>query len=285
MENDPTEATEAPRKGVRPVEYILINGAGPEFVSGEVVEEALSCISVNGEELATFMCSPTNLDQLAIGFLYNEGLIDSYDEVASVHISESSCVDIFLTHEIRRPERKIITAGCGGGVTFDDLSGEHDPLASSLTADPETLAALMKSLHAGAELYRRSRGIHTAVLASGKDVLLQVEDVGRHNCIDKLAGAALQANIPTRDRILLSSGRISSEMLNKARRMEIPLICSRTSPTSLSIALADAWNITIVAYLRGNQMRVYTHPHRIPEHGSIQTDHRDPRNGNDQLDN
>jgi FdhD protein len=90
-----------------------------------------------------------------------------------------------------------------------------------------------------------------------------VEDIGRHNCLDKLQGAALLAGIPTRDRILLSSGRISSEMINKARRLETPIVCSRTSPTSLSVALAEAWNITIVAYLRQDRMRVYTHPERV----------------------
>jgi FdhD protein len=209
------------------------------------------------------MCSPTALDQLAIGFLYNESLIQGIDEIASVHISENNCADVWLTHEFQKPERKIITAGCGGGITFDDLSKEHAPLESNLEAKTDDLSALMKRLHQGAALYQRSRGIHTAVLATGTEILLQVQDVGRHNCIDKLTGAALQSGIDTKDKILLSSGRISSEMLNKARRMGIPLICSRTSPTSLSVALAEAWNITIVAYLRGQKMRVYTNPQRV----------------------
>ncbi len=115
----------------------------------------------------------------------------------------------------------------------------------------------------GAELYQQARGVHTAVLATHEQILLQVEDVGRHNCLDKLIGAVLQQSVLTKGRILLSSGRISSEMINKARRMGIPIICSRTSPTSLSVALAEAWNITIVAYLRQNKMRIYTHPERI----------------------
>lgn len=270
-------------KGIRPAGYTLINGATPITVDGEIVEEALACISVNGKELATFMCSPTNLDQLAIGFLYNEGLIESIAEVASVHISDHSCVDLWLTHEISEPERRIVTAGCGGGVTFDDLTNEHRPLDSAVSADVETLALLMKSLHAGAELYRRSRGIHTAVLADNNSVLLQVEDVGRHNCIDKIAGAALQAGIDTESKILLSSGRISSEMLNKARRMGIPIVCSRTSPTSLSVGLAEAWNITIVAYLRGNQMRIYTHPERLSGLETMDFENRKPTDGNDQF--
>jgi FdhD protein len=165
--------------------------------------------------------------------------------------------------EFERPQRQIITAGCGGGVTFDDLSQQYEPLVSELTAAPEELASLMRELHLGATLYQQARGIHTAVLAERAQVLLQVEDIGRHNCLDKLQGAALLAGIETRHRIVMSSGRISSEMLNKARRMGVPIVCSRTSPTSLSVALAEAWNMTIVAYIRQDRMRVYTHPERI----------------------
>jgi FdhD protein len=256
--------------GVRPAHYISLNGGEPLPVDGAVIEEALACISVNGEELATFMCTPRDLTELALGFLYNEGIITGLDDVRAHHISKSgTCVDVWLhTVEFQPPRRSIITAGCGGGLTFNDLSDVYEPLASDLRATPEQLAALMRRLHLGAELYQTARGVHTAVLADpgppgDERLLLQVEDIGRHNCLDKLQGAALLAGIPTRDRILLSSGRISSEMINKARRLETPIVCSRTSPTSLSVALAEAWNITIVAYLRQDRMRVYTHPERV----------------------
>ncbi len=249
--------------GVKPARYLSLNNGQPQAIDGQVVEESLSCFSVNGIELATFMCSPTDLDLVAIGFLYNESLIKSLDEIASLHVSENHCVDIWLHHEFERPERLIVTAGCGGGQTFDDLTAEHPALQSKTQAAAEHLAACMRELHLGASLYQQARGIHTAALADENGLLLQVEDIGRHNCLDKLAGAALKSGIPTGDRILLSSGRISSEMLNKARRLGTPILCSRTSPTSLSIALAERWNITIVAYLRQSRMRIYSHPQRV----------------------
>ena len=141
---------------------------------------------------------------------------------------------------------------------------EHNLLNLLAQQNRQTpLAELMRQVHLGAELYQRARGIHTAALATPEQLLIQVEDIGRHNCLDKLAGAALQAGINTRDCIILSSGRISSEMLNKARQLEVPIVCSRTSPTSLSVSLAEAWNMTIVAYLRQDRMRVYTHPARV----------------------
>lgn len=251
--------------GITPVSYTSLGAGEALAVEGAVPEETLACISVNGQELATFMCSPTNLDALALGFLYNENIIHSAAEVRSLRVSPaSSCVDVWL-HDtsVELPHRAIVTAGCGGGVTFDDLSQQHKPLHSTLRVGASELAELMREMHLGAMLYREARGIHTAALARDGRILLQVEDIGRHNCLDKLVGVALQQGLATRDGVLFTSGRISSEMLNKARRMETPVICSRTSPTSLSVALAESWQITIVAYLRQNRMRVYTHHERV----------------------
>lgn len=251
--------------GVQPVEYVNVNGDRTQAIAGEVVAEAQICISVNGEEIATFMASPRDLEQMALGFLANEGLIEGLADVRHIDVSKNAaCADVWL-HDtsFEKPRKFIITAGCGGGVTFDDLSAQHEPLVSDLTATPAQLAGLMRQMHLGATLYRRARGIHTAVLAGHDDILLQVEDIGRHNCLDKLRGAAILDELETADRILLSSGRISSEMINKARRLETPIVCSRTSPTSLSVSLAEAWNMTIVAYLRQDRMRIYTHPERI----------------------
>ncbi len=253
------------QNGIQPVHYLNLNGGSPKEMEGEIAEEALACISVNAKELATFMVSPTDLDKLALGFLYLEGLIQSIDEVRELRVSAGkTCVDVWLHKmDFEPPKRAIITAGCGGGVTFDDLSAQRSPLDVDLQAAPQQLAGLMRQMHLGAEMYQRARGIHAAALADHERILLQVEDVGRHNCIDKLAGAALQAGLPTRGKILLSSGRISSEMINKARRLETPIVCSRTSPTSLSIALADAWNMTLVGYMRQDRMRIYTHAERL----------------------
>jgi FdhD protein len=253
--------------GARPIQYVTIGPGGPQAIDGEVVEEAQVCISVNGEELATFMCTPRDLEAMALGFLANEGIINNLDEVRHLHISQqNSCVDVWLQDASRElPQRRIITAGCGGGITFDDLSQRYAPLRSGLVATTGQLAGLMRQMHLGAELYQRARGIHTAVLTTPQQILLQVEDIGRHNCLDKLRGLALQQGLETQGRILMSSGRISSEMINKARRLGTPIVCSRTSPTSLSVALAEAWHITLVAYLRQDRMRVYTHPERLEE--------------------
>lgn len=243
--------------------WVSVDGNRGRLVAGAVVEEAQACLTVNGFELANFMCSPLQLEWLALGFLYNEGIIDTIETVASIHRSKANCIDIWLKHDFEPPKRMIITAGCGGGVTFDDLSAKHEPLQSDMKVSAETLCGLMKAMFADADLYKQARGIHTAALATSQTILLQVEDLGRHNTIDKIAGAVLKQRLQSHDRILLTSGRISSEMLNKARRLRTPVICSRTSPTSLTLKLAEAWGITVIGYLRQNKLRAYTHPQRI----------------------
>ena len=143
------------------------------------------------------------------------------------------------------------------------ITESYPPLASEFRSEAAVVVAGMRGLQGAARLYRLVRGVHCAVLADGDGVLLGAEDVGRHNAVDKIAGLALQAGIDTRDRLLLTSGRISSEMLAKARRMAIPLVASRTAPTSTALRLADAWGICVAGYVRRGGMRVYTHGWRL----------------------
>ena len=250
--------------GIRPASYAVYQHDAREEVEGGVIEEAQVCIFVNGQELATFMCSPIALEDLAFGFLKSEGIIDSLQDVRHYRLAASgTCVDIWLNKDFTPPSRKIITAGCGGGVTFDDLQQERAPLDSTLTVTPDQVSELMATMHQNAELYREVRGVHTSALCDANGLILLAQDIGRHNTIDRLWGMALRQNVDTAGKILVASGRISSEMLSKAAKMGVPIVISRTSPTSLSVDLATAWNITVVGYCRGNKFRVYTAPQRI----------------------
>ncbi len=263
------DMTEEHCEGTTQADYITVTRRGAQPVSAEVISERLVSIFVNGQELATIMCSPCQQDMLALGFLANEGLIGSLDEVRALHVCPSgACVDVWLNRaDFSPPRRAILTSGCGGGVTFDDLSGMFEPLQSEVRVSADRLWALMDALGQAAELYSRARGVHSSALSDGERLLLVAEDVGRHNTLDKLRGLALQRSLDPRDHILLTTGRISAEMISKARRMGVPVVCSRTSPTDLSVRLAHEWNITLVGYLRRNSMNLYTHPVRILNHG------------------
>ena len=250
--------------GVAPTVYQQISDHGWETIEGGVPREAALSIYVNGFELATMMCSVVQQDALAVGFVANEGMIESLDEVRVLHLcTQGTCVDLWLSHAVERPERTIITTGCGGGVTFEDVTAQREPLSSELDVTPTQIVQLMRRLNGAAKLHREVGGMHTSALSDGEELLFVAEDVGRHNTIDKLRGLALMHGASTQDRILLSSGRISSEMLLKAARMGAPVVVSRTSPTSLSVALARAWNITLVGYVRGGRMSVYAGEQRI----------------------
>lgn len=270
--------------------YIEFDGQQAVAVRRPVIAETPWALFINGREWLTFMCSPVGLHQLALGFMLSEGLIAGLSDLwkLKVHLDEhrvymlfpeaaidgelhmNSCEESVGSIDVRLrrpppppPERRILTSGCGGGVTFDDLSGDRPPLQSDLRVTPAEISALMRQLNEAATLYRSSRGVHTSALAGAGELLAVAEDVGRHNTLDKLRGSALLGGISTRDKVLVSSGRISSEMITKARKMEVPVVVSRTSPTLMSIRLAQAWNITLVGYVRGRQMRIYTGAERV----------------------
>ena len=259
--------------GVVPFEYQRLDGDWAE-VAGEVIEEAFVSIFVNGQELATIMSTPRDQDKLALGFLRNENIIEGLDDVRAVHICPSgSCVDVWLRHgEFKPPQRRILTSGCGGGVTFTDLAETLPPLESGVCMPAATVSALMIEMQRGGTLYARSRGVHTAGLALGAELRAVAEDVGRHNTLDKLRGDFMLRGLDPRDHILLTTGRISSEMISKAARMGCPIVASRTSPTSMSVWLAREWNITLCGYVRRGRMNVYAHPERLENNGTASND-------------
>jgi FdhD protein len=251
--------------GALPYQYIEVDGTDVTTIAGGVIDERYLSIYVNGAELATMMCSPLDHEALALGFVYNEGVINSLADVGYLKRNVSgSVVDVFLNHsDFSPPRRLIITSGCSGGITTQDLTATYPPLETDFATTPTVLQERMRDLQGAARLYNLVRGVHAAILASTDELLVSAEDVGRHNAVDKVTGKALQAGIDTRDKLLLTSGRISSEMLSKARRMGIPIVASRTAPTSMTVQMAQVWNICVVGYLRRGSLRVYTHPQRL----------------------
>ncbi|MCK5647075.1 MAG: formate dehydrogenase accessory sulfurtransferase FdhD [Anaerolineales bacterium] len=233
-------------------------------IEAAVIEEAIITIYVNGTELATIMATPKDQTNLAMGFLKNEGLISEMQEIENIYVTHTGCcIDVWLNHSITKPDRVIITSGCGGGITFQDPSHELEPLSTDCYISPEELFHRFQELHQPGSLHAEVRGVHTAGLTDGSSILAVAEDVGRHNTIDKLLGYCLKEGIATEGRILLTTGRMSSEMLRKGALMGCPIIASRNSPTSMSVEMALAWNITLVGYVRRSTLRVYANPGRL----------------------
>jgi len=236
----------------------------------QMTTEALCTIEVNGQSWVTLLCSPHDLDHLAIGFLFDAGVIESAEEVRDVRvIGGSKELETLVQVDLRRqrpslPSNPTLTSGCSGGVTFFDIAAKRSPLVSRVKVKPEQIYDAMDQLMLEqAQLHRDVGGFHTAALSDGHSLLIVAHDVGRHNTLDKIAGAALWHGIPTRDRLVVATGRISTEMLAKAARMKVPVIISRNSPTGLATHLAREWRIMIAGYVRGQKMHIYSAEDRI----------------------
>ena len=239
--------------------YLQLRGGRLDEVKAEVVREQPLTVYVNGDRFLTLLCSPFQLDALVVGYLWMEKVIADLDEIADLAISEvDGRADVTLARPVVLPTERILTSGCGGGMTFRIDPRLFSRVRSSLRIAPGPLAARLKDLLAQAVHYHASRGIHGAALSDGERLLVLAEDVGRHNAVDKIKGEALLRGIPTRDGILLTTGRISSEMLLKAARMGVPLVASRTSPTEMAVGLAEQLGITVVGYLRAESLNLYT---------------------------
>jgi FdhD protein len=137
------------------------------------------------------------------------------------------------------------------------------PNKSITRVNSEEIQALLKKFRSISELFMQTGGVHSAALADQKRIHLFAEDIGRHNAVDKIIGKAFLAGIPVADKILLSSGRISGEIMTKVIRNRIPIMISRTAPTCMSITYAEDHGITLIGFARGNRMNIYTHPQRV----------------------
>jgi len=255
------------------VNNLLVDGATPNvscsFFSGEewlrtpvaLPNEMSLTIYINGQELVTILCTPTKLNCLVVGFLSSEGVIANPREIVSMRICEDEPVaDVRINREYTVPQRRTLTSGCGSGVSFDTQGQKID---SDLMITPEEVLALMKQLHRQQDLFQQCGGIHCSALCDREQILVAAEDIGRHNTLDKILGECLLRGIPIRDRILLTTGRISSEMLLKATRMQTPVIVSRGSPTERAAVLGHELNITVIGYARGNRLSVFSGEQRL----------------------
>lgn len=246
---------------------VQVRDGATRVVEDEVITEIRFSVIVEGRELVTLMCSPWKLRELVIGFLYIEGFIESPEDVELLRIClEDRLAEVSLrNHDFEPPTRRILTSGCTGGQTFGAYLQEIERLRlpDGPRFEPTTIPRLMRKLYDVGELYRRAGGVHTSILADGEMPLVVAEDIGRHNTLDKIQGECLLRGIPTAGRLVLSSGRISSEMLIKSAIMGAPLVASRTSPTELAVTLGEHLNITVVGYIRAGSMNVYTHPERL----------------------
>lgn len=228
-------------------------------------------LTVNGNPMATLIASPHNLEFLVAGFLRMQGLVASREDIELLGVCpDSGTANVRIRGEVPGRLTPILTSGCTGGVTF------HLPLPAGQSeaekevfretagrVAPADILQAMAALVRVASMYRSTGGIHSSAVADGENILLHAEDIGRHNTIDRIAGEALLKGMDLAGKILVTSGRISSEMAAKGASLQVSVMASRTSPTDMAIRIAEEAGITLIGYVRGGRFTVYTHPWRI----------------------
>jgi len=248
-----------------------------ETVEDAVIREARIGLWVNGDLLAHLMCLPDELDALAVGFLVSEGILARAEDLESVEVDTEGgqvhCRAHVDTEALAaRRDNWTLGTGCGGGGTGTDPvePSKCRRIDTTTRFDARVLAAAGVDFNRSSTLYAKTGGVHSAALYdTGGNLIARADDIGRHNAFDKLVGKALLTGIDVGDKALLTTGRISADIASKAIRHKIQLIASRSAPTTRALWLAQRYGISVVGFLRGRRMNVYTCPERItgPEEG------------------
>lgn len=249
--------------------YRFNNGSYAKEQTVVAIEYPLT-IMLNGEEFATMVCSPTNLQELLVGFLASEGVIRSYGEITSLSIDEELG---FAYVELNKPieqvsqdhSKRFIGSCCGKSRQFYFKSDVQTAktVVSKQTITADQCLSLMEKMQDKSIHFQETGGVHNAALGTTEELLAIRSDIGRHNALDKIYGNILMDRTPLSDKVIIFSGRISSEVLLKVSKMGVGIIISKSAPTDLALELATDLGITSIGFVRGRDMNVYTHPHRI----------------------
>jgi FdhD protein len=236
-----------------------------------IVCETTLTVYVNSKETATLVCSPRDQAYLAVGFLCAEGILKKREDLRTVNLNaEQGAVYIETNPDLELADRLVVkrcitpSAGRSGtSVTTGVTPSPPPPISSQLKVKAETVLKLAAELQQRSRLFQRTGGVHNAALAQGEEILIFQEDIGRHNTLDKIHGQCFLEEIPRDDKMIIFSGRVSSEILLKTARMRVPILISRSAPTDLALKLAENLQITVLGFVRGKRLSIYAHQERI----------------------
>jgi FdhD protein len=257
-------------QNIKSIEIKRVFNDQVEYKEDSVVVEYPFTIFINDEEFITLLCSPKALDYLAVGFLVSEGIIKNKGNIEKITLDEEKGYGyIQLKNKSSLAEslfgKRTVTTGCGKGTVFYNVldSLGTQTIESSLKVSSENILKLSEKLNERSTLFKDTGGVHGCALCNEEEILIFQEDVGRHNALDKIIGEAYLKEINLEDKLLITSGRISSEMIIKTSKMKIPIIISRSAPTDLSVNIAKNLNITLIGFARGKRFNIYNGEDRV----------------------
>jgi len=236
----------------------------------KVIVEYPLTIYVNDEEWITLLCSGKDQYYLAVGFMYSEGIVKSIDDIESWHMNQEEgkiYLNVKENIELRNKMKgkRTITTGCGKGTVFYDVLDAltTKPITNNMRINPELIIEKASEFQKQSQLFIETGGVHACALYERDTMLCFHEDIGRHNALDKVIGQMLASNIAVEEGWLLVSGRISSEIVIKASRLNIGLLASRSAPTNLAVEIAGKIQLTLIGFARGNRFNLYTGGERL----------------------
>lgn len=252
-------------------ETIHIN-SGKHFTRNDPIAlEYPLTIYVNGNEFATIVCTPNHLRDLIIGFLAAEGIILRANEMDRLNIDVDrgfAYVEIDNLGDISTDHSKRFIGSCCGKSRqfyFKSDVKTAKTITNPLKITVKQCFSFMQQLQKASDSFRHTGGVHNAALCSNEQLLAIRTDIGRHNALDKIYGHILEEEISVKDKVIVFSGRISSEALLKVAKIGAAIVISKSAPTDLALKLAEDLGITTVGFVRNNKMNIYTHPYRVAE--------------------
>jgi FdhD protein len=250
------------------VEVEGIDHEGRAVTTAVVTERPLS-LFLNAREIVTMMTIGDHPDLLAIGYLLNQGMLKGDDEITAIdHAPDIETIVVRTRRQTdyeNKLKKKVQTSGCAQGTVFGDLMEELDTIELSPTARLKTswLYALTRKINTEPSLYLKAGAIHGCVLCEEDRPLVYMEDVGRHNAIDKIAGYMFRHDIAPEDKIFYTTGRLTSEMVIKTVKMRIPILVSRSGFTAWGVELARKAGLTLIGRARGKRFVALSGAERI----------------------
>lgn len=243
-----------------------------ETVEDTIVTEYPVTIKMNGQEFATMVCTPEYIEDMVVGFLASEGVIRKYEDIEEIWVQEKDGFAHVKTKNSNPyyqnfQSKRYITSCCGmsrqGFVFVNDAMTAKTMDEIHVTLSGDDCFRLMKEMQNAATTFQETGGVHNAALCDASGIVLSRMDIGRHNALDKIYGHCLKQNISIHDKVIVFSGRISSEILLKVAKIGCEVVLSKSAPTELALQLAEQLGITTVGFIRNDSLNVYTRPERI----------------------
>lgn len=232
-----------------------------------IVTETDIQLSVQCQVVAVFSCSPANIEELAAGFLVSSGIVNPDNRILHLeYLPAKNQIEVNLDDNSvfkNKTLRLSKPSGCGSGLQLVAEPDQNKTIHTRFIVDPARISQLMHTFNNSSELFKATGGVHGAAITDGEKILVFAEDIGRHNAVDKAIGSMHLQKQAFDEKILLCSGRISSEIVLKMIHTGIAMVISRSAPTHKAVELADKWGITLLGFARANNFNLYSHSERV----------------------